>query len=407
MQSYEFSDSFLEHLNSNARVIQKWYRQLQANKKKSVDSIINEFASKRKPVRVKKVSKTGNQSKVLNDLKEDPIMKRRRERAESVRLEILKDIEASSSTLTLNNVDAPITDIESSSLKLDILESPVMDRESSTFTLNVIESPTLDRESSTLTLNEITSNCEIKVLKDNRNAYLTSNINASNDSEIESDIINSIDKKRVVDQTAQKNIALELNEETNFIKVDTIDDSINCDSIDENQISVEPQIEYIETRNVEIDHRKDENVSTREEIISIESQSPKVEISTPPPSRNDLKRSNTKKSSSSKSSSKNCIKKYETAPSIYSTNKTEDSNDTTSQSVDRILGFLKNVQVETPNVPKPEIVTEGFSSNVFDGVKQKIIGLQLEIEEKNHIIAAYKQEAKKLKDENKEQAIQS
>ncbi|KAJ3128545.1 Centrosomal protein of 131 kDa, partial [Nowakowskiella sp. JEL0407] len=92
--------------------------------------------------------------------------------------------------------------------------------------------------------------------------------------------------------------------------------------------------------------------------------------------------------------------------------------DETSRRVDRILDFLKNVEDDDAKSSvsggvKVSIGSESIKSfsnspdtTVFDGVKAKIMGQQLEIEEKSRIISLLKEELKKARDFNNEQGLQ-
>ena len=107
------------------------------------------------------------------------------------------------------------------------------------------------------------------------------------------------------------------------------------------------------------------------------------------------------------------------------------TNDTAAtESVDRILNFLKTVEEETreatriphstkqnPVAMMAELLKETNQSQlknpspetttaVFDGVKAKIMGQQVEIEEKSRTLDLLKKELKKVKELNKEQSLQ-
>ncbi|KAJ3054350.1 Centrosomal protein of 131 kDa [Rhizophlyctis rosea] len=107
-----------------------------------------------------------------------------------------------------------------------------------------------------------------------------------------------------------------------------------------------------------------------------------------------------------------------------STNATEDP---TAERVDRILGFLKTVEEDDAKSVATIQTNPGAmwglksmslaaqadnskpgpnTSAVFDGVKAKIMGQQLEIEEKTRTLALLKKEVKKLKEFIEEQAMQ-
>ncbi|TPX42150.1 hypothetical protein SeMB42_g05266 [Synchytrium endobioticum] len=94
------------------------------------------------------------------------------------------------------------------------------------------------------------------------------------------------------------------------------------------------------------------------------------------------------------------------------------TDDAANKRVDRILDFLKRVEeedaVRTTQPSAPGLVSAEVTSKpppasaaVFDSVKAKIMGQQLEIEEKSRTLAALKKELKKLKDLNKDQLAQS
>ncbi|KAJ3397510.1 Centrosomal protein of 131 kDa [Lobulomyces angularis] len=96
----------------------------------------------------------------------------------------------------------------------------------------------------------------------------------------------------------------------------------------------------------------------------------------------------------------------------------------TNERIERILGFLKNVEDDDQKKKSKLVIeknatsinadafTEPYKASsfgtaaVFDGVKAKIIGQQLELEEKTQTILAFKTEIKRLKEENKENANQ-
>ncbi|KAI9017173.1 hypothetical protein BC832DRAFT_10359 [Gaertneriomyces semiglobifer] len=115
----------------------------------------------------------------------------------------------------------------------------------------------------------------------------------------------------------------------------------------------------------------------------------------------------------------------------------EDEQDPTAKRVDRILEFLKGVEEDDAksaasmrdmgSVGSPAGVTltpefamqgnylpstaslpsSGSTTAVFDGVKAKIIGQQLEIEEKTRTVEMFKKEVKRLKENLKDQATES
>ncbi|KAI9138124.1 hypothetical protein BKA69DRAFT_819130 [Paraphysoderma sedebokerense] len=115
------------------------------------------------------------------------------------------------------------------------------------------------------------------------------------------------------------------------------------------------------------------------------------------------------------------------SPSVLSST-SDRVDDATEKRIDRILEYLRSVEegvglntvIPDPNLPCPQLHHQNvtpppgqprFDSNssatVFDGVKAKIIGQQLEIEEKSRTLSLMKTELKKLKELNKEQANQS
>ncbi|KAJ3299847.1 Centrosomal protein of 131 kDa [Borealophlyctis nickersoniae] len=106
------------------------------------------------------------------------------------------------------------------------------------------------------------------------------------------------------------------------------------------------------------------------------------------------------------------------------------NDDPTAQRIDRILDYLKHVEDDDAKsaatmrggasttvmgdfakdsyapLSTSGTITGPNTTAVFDGVKAKIMGQQLEIEEKSRTLALLKKELKKLKEANKEQAIQ-
>ena len=103
------------------------------------------------------------------------------------------------------------------------------------------------------------------------------------------------------------------------------------------------------------------------------------------------------------------------APSVNEQAAASVIDDTANKRVDRILDFLKQVEeddivktAETHNTLGAGIIditnrSSPASVPTFDSVKAKIMGQQMEIEEKARTLAALKKELKKFKDLNKEQ----
>ncbi|KAI8826716.1 uncharacterized protein EV422DRAFT_7596 [Fimicolochytrium jonesii] len=119
-----------------------------------------------------------------------------------------------------------------------------------------------------------------------------------------------------------------------------------------------------------------------------------------------------------------------TATSVVSTDDRSEysfKDDPTSRRVDRILDFLKGVE-EDDSKSAAELHAKqsdfesilggsnstsglksqmGNSAAVFDGVKAKIIGQQMELDEKTRTLSMLKKELKKLKDNMREQTLES
>lgn len=77
-----------------------------------------------------------------------------------------------------------------------------------------------------------------------------------------------------------------------------------------------------------------------------------------------------------------------------------------NQQVDRILGFLQQSLTDNDDAQKETVIVNDNAESVFENVKSKMIGQQIEIEEQNRQLILLKEELKRLKQEIKIQQEQ-